>query len=172
LLEITGWLVKYWEIIADRLSKARWSLGSGLDLLRNELLKQEQRHDLAWSCSSRPRLCGGCCSGGGSMSYLLGRRARLLLLQCFALFRVIPDQVRNVRAWLGDFVLQHAPQNVAPYRTRHRNTNRNCRHLISGQAVFQVFFDLFLSHNTFLLQYSTASDQASFVQNLPKCSLS
>ena len=122
--------------------------------------------------SSRPRLCGGCCSGGGSIIYLLGRRARLLLRQCFALFRVIPDQVRNVRAWLRDFVVQHAPQNVAPYCTRHRNTNRNCRHLIPGQAVFQVFSDLFLSHNTFLLQYSRASDQASFVQNLPKCSLS
>jgi hypothetical protein len=64
--------------------------------------------------------------------------------------------------------VQHAPQNVAPNRTRHREANRNCRHLIPGQAVFQVFPDLFFGHNTFLLQYSTATSQASFIQNLAK----
>jgi hypothetical protein len=64
--------------------------------------------------------------------------------------------------------VQHAPQNVAPNRTRHREANRNCRHLVPGQAVFQVFPDMFFGHNTFLLQYSTETSQASFIQNLAK----
>jgi hypothetical protein len=94
--------------------------------------------------------------------------ARIRRRQCFALLRVISNQVRNVRARLRDFVVQHAPQNVAPNRTRHREANRNCRHLVPGQAVFQVFPNLFFSHNTFLLQYSTATSQVSFVQNSAK----
>jgi len=101
-------------------------------------------------------------------NYLPGRRARIRRRQCFALLRVISNQVRNVRARLRDFVVQHAPQNVAPNRTRHREANRNCRHLVPGQAVFQVFPNLFFGHNTFLLQYSTGTNQASFVQNLAK----
>jgi hypothetical protein len=111
---------------------------------------------------------GGDPPGGALHNYLPGRRARIRRRQCFALLRVISNQVRNVRARLRDFVVQHAPQNVAPNRTRHREANRNCRHLVPGQAVFQVFPDLFFGHNTFLLQYSTAISQASFVQNLAK----
>jgi hypothetical protein len=101
----------------------------------------------------------------------LAHGARMRRGQCFALLRVISNQVRNVRARLRDFVVQHAPQNVAPNGTRHREANRNCRHLVPGQAVFQVFPDLFFGHNTFLLQYSTGSSQASFVQNLAKIAI-
>jgi hypothetical protein len=103
-----------------------------------------------------------------ALPLLPGRRARIRRRQCFALLRVISNQVRNVRARLRDFVVQHAPQNVAPNRTRHREANRNCRHLVPGQAVFQVSPDLFFGHNTLLLQYSTGISQASFIQNLAK----
>jgi hypothetical protein len=107
----------------------------------------------------------------GALPYLPSRRARIRRRQRFAFLRVISNQVRNVRARLRDFVVQHAPQNVAPNRTRHREANRNCLHLVPGQAVFQVFPDLFFSHNTFLLQYiygnQSSKFHSKFGKNLP-----